>query len=129
MKTKISDRGEYMVVEISGYLNFETANPVAQQIERLYANDPQSKVVIDLSGLEFVGSSGISNFVKSLRVFNRSRVKPAYFGVKSEFVRLFRAFEEGSPFDIWNDLEEAKDSALKRYQEWEIRTPRSKRTH
>ena len=129
MKTKISQSGDVMVVEISGYLDFENANPIARSIEDLYKNNKQAKVVIDLSGLEFVGSSGISTFVKSLRVFNRLRTKPAYCGVKSEFVRLFRAFEEGSPFDIWPEMNEARDSAAKRYAEWEAKTLRSKRTH
>lgn len=129
MKSKISQVGEVTVIEIAGYLDFENANPIARSIEDVYRVDPNTKLVIDLSNLEFVGSSGISSFVKSLRVFNRMRMKPAYCGLKSEFVRLFRAFEENSPFDIWPELEGAKDSALRRYQEWEARTLRSKRTH
>lgn len=129
MKTKISRVGEITVVELSGYLDFENANPIAKSIEDLYKIDKQAKVVIDLKGLEFVGSSGISTFVKSLRVFNKMRMKPAYCGMKSEYVRLFRAFEEGSPFEIWNEVEEAKSSAMKRYEEWEMKTLRSKRTH
>lgn len=129
MKSKISQMDDFTVVELSGYLDFENANPIASSLEELYKNNKQAKVVIDLSGLEFVGSSGISNFVKSLRSFNKLRMKPAYCGVKSEFVRLFRAFEESSPFDIWPEMEEAKGSALKRYNDWEAKTLRSKRTH
>lgn len=129
MKSKISQTGEFTLIEISGYLDFENANPVAQSIEVLYKDNKNAKVIIDLSGLEFVGSSGISNFVKSLRSFNRLRMKPAYCGMKSEFVRLFRAFEEGNPFDIWPEMALAKDSAIKRYAEWEAKTLRSKRTH
>lgn len=129
MKTRISSVGEITVVEISGYLDFENANPIAKSIEDLYSKDKGAKVVIDLSRLEFVGSSGISSFVKSLRVFNKLRMKPAYCGMKSEFIRLFRAFEENSPFDIWDGMEDARSAAMKRYAEWEMKTPRSKATH
>ncbi|MBS1986097.1 MAG: anti-sigma factor antagonist [Bdellovibrionales bacterium] len=129
MKTKISNVSDMTIVELSGYLDFENADPFARSIEDIYKANKQAKIVIDLTGLEFVGSSGISSFVKSLRVFNRMRMKPAYCGVKSEFVRLFRAFEENAPFDIWSQMDDAKSAALRRYEEWETKTLRSARTH
>ena len=129
MKSKISQVDDFTVVELSGYLDFENSNPLAASLEGLYKSNKQAKVIIDLTGLEFVGSSGISNFVKSLRTFNKLRMKPAYCGMKNEFIKLFRAFEAGSVFDIWPEFETAKDSAIKRYAEWESRTLRSKRTH
>ena len=129
MKTRILKAADVTLIELSGYLDFENANPIAKSIEDLYKGDQNAKIVIDLTKLEFVGSSGISSFVKSLRSFNRLRMKPAYCGMKSEFVRLFRAFEEAAPFDIWPEMEDARSAAMRRYAEWEAKTLRSKRTH
>ena len=129
MKSKISTVGDITIVELNGYLDFENASPIAQSIQKIYSTNKQAKIVVDMSGLEFVGSSGISSFVKSMRVFNRLRMKPAYCGLKTEFVRLFRAFEDANPFDIWDEMDGARDSAQKRYAQWEARTLRSKSTH
>jgi anti-anti-sigma factor len=129
MRTRISQVDGTTIVELSGYLDFETSDPLKQSLEDIYKRDSQAKVVVDLSDLQFVGSSGIALLVKNLRQFNTLRMKPSYCGMKSEFVRLFRAFEEGSPFDIWDNQADARSAALQRYQEWEARTPRSKATH
>jgi len=129
MKTRISQEGDVTIVELSGYLDFETARPLADSIVRLYEADKQTRLVINLVGLEFVGSSGISSFVKAMRGFNSMRIKPSYFGVKSEFLRLFRLFEENEPFDIFASKDEATTAALERYNRWQMTSPRSKRTH
>src|SRR5690606_29198784 len=110
-KTRISVQGDFTVVELSGYLDFEAANPIAHTIDGIYKENKQAKVVINMTGLEFVGSSGISSFVKNLRVFNKLKMKPAYCGVKSEFVRLFRVFEEQHPFEVSENLEKARAAA------------------
>ncbi len=129
MKTKITNQGDLTVIELTGYLDFETAQPIAQSIEGLYKGNKQAKVIVDMSGLEFVGSSGLANFVKNLRVFNKLKMKPAYFGVKSEFIKLFRVFEEHHPFEVVEDREAASAAALVRFEEWQARTLRSSRTH
>ncbi len=129
MKTKIVHQGDLTIVELSGYLDFETAHPVAQSIQSLYTTNTGAKVLIDMSGLEFVGSSGIASFVKNLRVFNKLKMKPAYFGVKSEFLKLFRVFEEQQPFEVLDDRDSAATAALLRFEEWQTKALRSKRTH
>ena len=129
MKTKIHTEGDVTIVELSGYLDFESANPLQRSIDDLYKTNQQARVVIDLRGLEFVGSSGVSSFVKTLKPFNSLKMKPFYFGVKNEFVRLFRAFEADMPFEVHVDKNAAFEAALQRYNAWQLANPRSKRTH
>ncbi|NCN27486.1 STAS domain-containing protein [bacterium] len=107
MKTRISNAGNCTIVEVSGYLDFETAKPFTQSIEDIYKDDSKVQLIIDLSNLEFVGSSGISNFVKGLRTFNKLNLKPRYCGVKNEFKKLFRLFEENSDFHFCESRSEA----------------------
>ena len=129
MKAQFIVQDGVTVVELQGYINFETAHSISRSIDEIYRKDKQAKVVINLRGLEFVGSSGISSFVKNMRIFNTLRVKPAYCGVKSEFLRLFRAFEDKDPFEVVETLAEARTASQARYDEWQTRTLRSRRTH
>jgi anti-sigma B factor antagonist len=129
MKSKITNDDGITLVELSGYLDFESARPFAETITRLYEDDRHAKVVISLQGLEFVGSSGISSFVKAMKSFNIQSTKPAYCGVKAEFQRLFRLFEDAEPFAIFSNSQEARVSALLRFNEWQAAQERSKATH
>ena len=129
MKTRISDRNDHTLVEVSGYIDFENTKPITESLDEIYKKNENAQVLLDLSGLEFVGSSGISGFVKGLRIFNRMRMKPCYFGVKNEFLRLFRAFEDELPFEIHENKQRAHESAQNRFRQWEERTLRSKQTH
>ena len=129
LKAQFQTDNGVTVVELKGYMDFETAHSISRSIDEIYRQDKQARVVINLRGLEFVGSSGISNFIKNMRVFNSLKVKPAYCGVKAEFLRLFRAFEEAEPFEVNDSLESARQSALARYDEWQAKTIRSRRTH
>jgi anti-anti-sigma factor len=95
------------LLELSGYLDFESSRPVAEQIESVYLNNNQARILIDMSELEFIGSSGISNFVKGLRVFNRFHMRPSYVGVKQEFQKLFKIFEEKNSFEVFEEKEHA----------------------
>lgn len=128
-KSKIHSTEEFMIVKLSGYLDFGAANPVIQTLKQIYTENKQAKVLIDLAELEFVGSAGVSSFVKMMRHFNTRKVKPSYYGVKSEFVRLFRLFEEAEPFDVNADEHTAREAARTRFDRWQARTLRSKSTH
>lgn len=129
MKTSHRAEGNLTIVEISGYLDFENAKPTAEYLDNIYKSNKNAQVLVDLTKLEFVGSSGISTFVKALRTYNQFTIKPTYFGVKNEFLRLFRVFEDGETFEIVETQQLAKESAMQRYQQWEMRTQRSAQTH
>ncbi len=129
MKVKMSSQENVTVVELSGYLDFGSARPIADHLESIYRANETAKVVIDMSELEFVGSSGISNFVKGLRAFNKLHMRPSYCGVKTEFKKLFKIFEDKNNFEVFDNRNNAFTGAKERYQLWEMRTLRSKETH
>ncbi|MEV6796030.1 STAS domain-containing protein [Streptomyces sp. NPDC051320] len=54
------------VLEVTGNLDFEHANALHQQIERLTLRRGQ-RLVIDLSGMEFCDSSGIAVLIAARR--------------------------------------------------------------
>lgn len=129
MRTNIRKDGDYTVLELSGFIDVESAEPIAEFIEDTLGKRNDAKMIVDMSNLRFVGSTGISNFVKEIRVFNKMRMKPTYYGMKSEFVRIFRMLEDDNTFEIVDTAEEAKRTALARFEAWQAQTDRSTETH
>ena len=115
MKTQIRKIGDTTIVTMDGKLNFEAQEPFRQDLSRLIQNSHTDtipkKVIFNLEHLEFVGSSGISAFVQTLREFNsRSSLKPRYCNVKSEFRRMMKAFDQEDLFEFYESEERARKS-------------------
>lgn len=89
MEARFEVRGEVLVVELKGRLDFETSEPFRKTcLERLI----REKVVFDLKSLNFVGSLGLKDFVDTLDYMAQQSLPGIKFcGVSSEFRRLFDA--------------------------------------
>src|SRR5262245_53213063 len=115
MKTQIKKSGDTVVVSMDGKLDFETSIPLREQLSKLIqprrTDSTPKKIIFDLENLEFVGSSGISSFVQTLKEFNASAPsKPRYCNVGSEFKRVIKAFDEEEQFEFDDNEERAKKS-------------------
>lgn len=112
MKTQIKRNGDTVVVSIDGKIDYETQVPLKDELQRLSRTDTTpTKVIFNLKNLEFVGSSGISNLVQTLKDFNgRANVKPRYCHVRSEFQKIIKAFDEEQGFEIFDTEERARSS-------------------
>ena len=117
MKTHIRKSGDAVVVSIDGKIDYETQVPLKDELSKITASDRRNtdsaptKVIFNLKNLEFVGSSGISNLVQTLKDFNsRSEVRPRYCHVRSEFQKVIKAFDEQSLFEIFDTEERALNS-------------------
>lgn len=115
MKTKIRKFGEdVVIVDMEGFLSFEEHEPLRHkliELKRGSAAVAPKKIIFNLEKLEFVGSSGISSFVQALKEFNSgASVRPRYCNVRSEFKRIFKAFDEENIFEFYDSEERAKKS-------------------
>ena len=115
MKTQIKKKGDTVVVTMDGHLDFETHLPLRENLSKIIDNSKTDsvpkKIIFNLEKLEFVGSSGISSFVQTLKDFNSSSpTRPKYCNVKSEFQRIIKAFDEENAFDFYENEERAKKS-------------------
>ena len=97
MEIKSRKSGDFCVIELEGSLDIYTATDFRNYVENLL-NREDNKVVIDMSKLKYVDSSGIGmlikelNFVKELQgVFKIANLKPhvekvfSVAGLKSYF--------------------------------------------
>ena len=115
MKTEIKKNGDLVVVSMDGKLDFETNIPLREKLSKLIqpnkTDSTPKKIIFNLEHLEFVGSSGISTFVQTLKEFNaNSPSRPRYCNVKSEFKRMIQAFDNEQPFEFHENEERAKKS-------------------
>lgn len=108
MQAKFAVRGEVVVVELNGRLDFESSEPFRRTcLERLVSQ----KVVFDLRNLNFVGSLGLTDFMATLEDMARqSRPGVKFCGVSSEFRRLFEA--SGLPA---HDFFESQEKAIQSF--------------
>ena len=115
MKTRITKDGDTIIVVMEGNLDFGTHVPLREDLNKLIRHAKSDvtarKIVFDLKDLNFVGSSGISSFVQTLKEFNQSSpTKPLYFNVKSEFRKVIKAFDEEELFEFFDNEDRARKS-------------------
>ena len=104
-----------MVVTMDGKLDYETQEPLKQDLLRLVNNaktdSTPTKIIFNLENLDFVGSSGISAFIQTLKDFgNRASMKPRFCNVKSEFRKVMKAFDEEEAFEFFDNEDRARKS-------------------
>jgi anti-anti-sigma factor len=115
MKTEFKKVGDTMMVSMEGRLDFETAGPLREDLGKLLrqarTDTVPRKIIVNCENLEFVGSSGISSFVQTLKEFNANApIRPRYCNVKSEFKRVIKAYDEAEMFEFHENVERARKS-------------------
>ena len=117
MKTKIKQEGDITIIQIEGKIDYETQDPFREDLRRIAKSSKTdtaaTKIIFDFQGLEFVGSSGISNLIHTLKEFNKiAHVRPRYCNVRSEFQKIIKAFDEDCDFDIYESQDKAGKSFI-----------------
>ncbi len=84
--------GNY-TIQMKGNLNYENNDYLSSEVKALLIKNPDSKITLDLYFLDFVGSSGIANFVKLINDLNSPNVRIFLTNVKSEFLKVFKLYE------------------------------------
>ncbi len=115
MKTKIEKEGDTVLVSMGGRIEHEIHEPFKENLRQLIRDQrtdcTPKNIIFDLKELEFVGSSGISKFVQTLKDFStQSHRKPRYCNVRNEFKKIFKALDEENHFEFFDNREQAKRS-------------------
>ncbi len=108
MKARIQNNAESIIISIDGKIDYETQDQVCdfinRTIEKNKKDDTAKNIIMDFQNLEFVGSSGITQFVQSLKqIHHETDVTPKYCGVRSEFQKIIKAFDDNNQFDFYDD--------------------------
>jgi anti-anti-sigma factor len=108
MKMNTRRQGEITVIELEGHLDFEATMVFHETASDLLQKEVGNQVVFNFAKLRFVGSSGISQFIKVIKKLNASPAKPKMCGLSSEFLKMFKAYQTArNPFQIFDDEDQA----------------------
>ncbi len=108
MKARIKNTDGSVVISLDGKVDYETQDEICELINDTITKNKKDQsarnIILNLKNLEFVGSSGITQFVQSLKAIHQNTdVIPKYCGVKSEFRKIIKAFDEQNQFDFFDD--------------------------
>ena len=113
MKTRMKKTESTLIVNFDGILEYDTHETLRESLQKLHrissSDQTPREIIFDLEGLEFVGSTGISAFIQTLKEFNASAPsKPRYLNVKSEFKQLIKAFDQDQLFEFFDSKDSSK---------------------
>lgn len=106
LRASLVNQGEITVIALEGKLDFENQDVLRESIITLTRQG--KRVVVDMEGLSFVGSSGITHFIRSLyELQERGLSVPHLCNVKSEFRKIISAYDVNREFAIHENREAA----------------------
>ncbi len=110
LRANITNQGNIAVIALEGKLDYENQDVLKDNIEILMQAGKQ--VVIDMDGLSFVGSSGITQFIQAVYTLKgqRALLTPQFCNVKNEFKKIFRAYDSEKELTIHETREAAVTS-------------------
>lgn len=108
MKAKIKQNADVLVLSLEGKIDYETQEEacavINRAIEKNKTDSTPKKIIVSMKDLNFVGSAGITHFVEELKkIHEKTDVTPKYVGVKSEFQKIIKAFDEENEFEFFDD--------------------------
>ena len=102
------------VISVSGEIHVTTAPEFSQRLNDAIAAGTK-RVVIDMSGVEFIDSTGLSVLLNGLRRVTRAEGRLSLVVTNPTVLRLFEITRLDSTFDI----QATRDAALARVQDGE----------
>jgi anti-sigma B factor antagonist len=102
------------VIAISGEIHVSTAPEFSRRLTSAIAHG-KTAVVLDLSGTEFIDSTGLSVLLNGLRKVTRQHGRMALVCTNPTVLRLFEITRLDSTFDIYATREEALQHARGSY--------------
>ena len=87
-----TDANGDIIVAMHGGLDYDISGPLRLDLMDLVRTNPLALITLDMQGVDFVGSSGISNFVDTIKELNQKKKRVMLQNVKDEFIRVFKLY-------------------------------------
>jgi anti-anti-sigma factor len=117
LRASVENQGEITVISLEGKMDFENQELLKESIFDLTKQG--HKILVDMAQLNFVGSSGITHFIRSLyELQEKGLLVPQLCNVKSEFKRVISAFDSQQGFSIHDSRKDAVDNFFRPRQTW-----------
>ena len=104
------------VITVSGEIHVSTAPEFSRRLNAAIAKG-KTAVVLDLTGTEFIDSTGLSVLLNGLRRVTRQRGRMALVCINPTVLRLFEITRLDSTFDIRRTRDEALQAVRGGYED------------
>jgi anti-sigma B factor antagonist len=104
------------VIAVSGEIHVSTAPEFSRRLNAAIAKG-KTAVVLDLTGTEFIDSTGLSVLLNGLRRVTRQRGRMALVCINPTVLRLFEITRLDSTFDIRRTRDEALQAVRGSYED------------
>jgi len=94
------------LVSLDGVLNNETSEALFESIQSLF-NRKVWKLVIDLSGVSYMGSPGIGLFISLLDELEKHKGTIVFISPQANVMEVFKLFKLSTFYSITNSLQDA----------------------
>lgn len=104
MRAEVKKHGDVTVISIDGILHIEETQPFREVCKKRFMGE---KLIFNMSGAHFVGSTGLHSFMEAMKSMDESGAFGLKFvGLKPEFRRLFSSIENAR-FQYFDDVRSA----------------------
>ena len=83
--------------------------PIKEELKSFY-NNPNTKLILNLEGIEFIDSSGFGVFLSIMKTANNSYGQFKLCNIKSEVMELFKLLQLHNVFEIFPNLDDCLKS-------------------
>jgi anti-sigma B factor antagonist len=98
--------GETCIVSVAGDVNIDCSAEFQRDLLAEAEKNPK-RLVLDLSGVEFMDSSGVASLVKLLSAAKKSNIELRLAALDDRVQGIFEVTRLNTVFDIRDSLEEA----------------------
>lgn len=105
MKTEISENDNYTEINIEGRLDTNTSAELEKKILEL-VNDGKEDLIINLSDLVYISSSGLRVFLVAAKSLDEKGKKLNFYGMKDYIKEVFDIAGFSILFNIYNKRED-----------------------
>lgn len=102
-------RGETLIVHIKGELDHNTASNARETLTQLIEDESIKNMVIDLSALNFMDSSGIGMFIGRYKVLAKRNGSMATYGLNAHIRKIWEISGLYRIIEIYDNLQESLD--------------------
>ena len=110
MKSNVVQKGGYSVVSLAGEVDLYYSPKVRDQILKQLHSD--NNVLVDLSAVEYIDSSGIASLVEGLQIAKSRNLEFGLVGVSEPAMQVLELARLDKVFPIYSSLGEKLDSGV-----------------
>lgn len=107
MDLKTKKINNVIVIYLAGKLDVHVSAEIEKEINKIIDNEPDTHLLLNLSQVEYMSSSGLRIFVSTMRILKESNRKLKLCNMNSAVMKIFEVVELMDMFDIYSNEEAA----------------------